>query len=132
VYTLFRESQALSRPGNIQLYGLLCKIRCTLKSRLAEVLSGSYGYDREQTPLDAPLLFSGCYFAATGKTADRQAFVKAIFEKLGEEQEELEWTTLAIRSHAQRRRLFLLGWTLAGLIGVSLVGMIIYDLINGS
>jgi hypothetical protein len=131
VYTLFREAQALTRPGNIRLYGLLCKVRCTLKTRLAETLSGSYGYDKEQTPFDAPLLFSGCYFAATGKTPDRQAFVKALFDKLSEEQEDLEWTDLALTNFAHRRRLFLVGWGLAGILGISLATMVIYDLING-
>ncbi len=91
VYTLFREQGALSRPGNTQLYALLCKVRLTVKHRLTGILAGAFGYDAHQAA-DSPVLFSGCYFAAIGSTEDRQAFAKGVFNKLLEEQEQIEWT----------------------------------------
>ena len=52
---------------------------------------------RSRTARSEALLFGGCYFAATGETEDRQAFVKAVLEKLPEQQEELQWTEAAYR-----------------------------------
>ena len=101
VYTLFREQGALMRPGNRWLYGLLCKVRCNLKQRLSDVLAEGFGHNPTQHPNDDPILFSGCYFAATGETSDRQAFVKGVFDKLVEEQENVEWNRRAL--HASRR-----------------------------
>jgi len=104
VYTLFREQGALSRPGNMQLYGLLCKVQLSVKNRLAEILAGGFGYDPQHTS-EPPVLFSGCYFAAIGETEDRQAFAKGVFNKLIEEQEQVEWTPRALASN--RRYLWL-------------------------
>lgn len=95
IHTLFREADALSRPGNTRLYGLLCRIRSSIMGSLRDVLSGGLGYDSQQKLFDEPVPFSGCYFAATGETEDQQAFVKGVFEKLIEEQEEVEWTKRA-------------------------------------
>ena len=95
IHTLFREAEALSRPGNLRLYGLLCKVRSTLSGVLTEVLVGGFAHDPRSKDLAEPIPFSGCYFAATGESEDQQAFVKGVFEKLVEEQEEVEWTTLA-------------------------------------
>jgi hypothetical protein len=104
VYTLFREQGALSRPGNMQLYGLLCKVQLSVKNRLAEILAGGFGYDPQHSS-ESPVLFSGCYFAAIGETDDRQAFAKGVFNKLIEEQEQVEWTPRALT--ANRRYLWL-------------------------
>ncbi|QGJ71932.1 Hypothetical protein PBC10988_36450 [Planctomycetales bacterium 10988] len=93
IYALFRERGALSKTGNTKLYALLCQIRRHLQSRLAQILAVGYGYDPRQVS-DPPslMLFSGCYFAAIGETADRQAFVKGVIDKLIDQQEEVEWT----------------------------------------
>src|SRR5690606_4431101 len=120
VYTLFRVEEALTRPANIRLYGLMRKVRRPLKTRLPDILSGSYGYNREQTPADVPLLFSGCYFAATGNTPDRQAFVRGVFEKLTEEQEDVEWTPVAERADRRRRLVSSAGWIATGLLATAL------------
>jgi len=95
IHTLFREAEALSRPGNLRLYGLLCKVRSTLSGVLTEVLVGGFAHDPRGKDLAEPIPFSGCYFAATGESEDQQAFVRGVFEKLVEEQEDIEWTTVA-------------------------------------
>jgi type VI protein secretion system component VasK len=99
IHTLFREAEALARPGNLRLYGLLCKMRATLSSVLCDVLVGSFSHDPSSKDLPEPVPFSGCYFAATGDSDDQQAFVRGIFEKLGEEQEEVEWTRAAVAAN---------------------------------
>ena len=125
-YTLFREQEALRRPGNLRLYGLLCKVRCNLKTRLAEILANGFGYDERQTPHDQPFLFSGCYFAATGKTPDRQAFVKGVFDKLVAEQEQIEWTDAGLAEAHRRRRWAAGGMVLSGLLAAALIAMLVW------
>jgi hypothetical protein len=96
VYTLFREKGSLSKPGNTRLYSLLCKIRRDVQTRLANILAIGFGCESENGSQEESLFFGGCYFAATGETEDRQAFVRGVFDKLPEQQEELDWTGRAI------------------------------------
>ena len=126
IYALFREKGALSRPGNTHLYGLLCKVRCNLKTRFDDILSRGYGYDPHRQPDDQRSFFSGCYFAATGQTADRQAFVKAVIDKIVEENELIEWTDKAWSEHRRYRRLTIIGYALAALLLVFTIGAVIY------
>jgi hypothetical protein len=114
VYTLFREEQALSHPGNTSLYALLCKVRRTLKQRLGDVLGKGFGYDRQSNR--APVLFSGCYFAATGPKADRQAFVTGLLSKLRDDQEDIEWTSDALREDRRRGWAIRIGWALTAAV----------------
>jgi hypothetical protein len=125
VYTLFREQGALTRPGNTLLYSLLCKVRCNMKDRLTDILAAGYGADTDRRSNEAPILFSGCYFAATGPTDDRQAFVRAVFDKLDEEQEEVEWTAEAVAEDRRHRRAALAGFVVSGALALVLVGMVI-------
>jgi hypothetical protein len=120
VYTLFRQEEALSHPGNTALYALLCKVRRTLKTRLGDVLSKGFGY--EPGGNKAPVLFSGCYFAATGPKSDRQAFVSGLLNKLYDEQEDIEWTNAALREDRRRGWLIWIGWGIAGAVAVGTRG----------
>jgi hypothetical protein len=97
VYALFKERGALSKPGNTKLYSLLCRIRHHVHEPLSNLLESVYGVDTDKDPQAEPFLFSGCYFAAVGESEDRQAFVKAVFDKLSQEQAELQWTSAARR-----------------------------------
>lgn len=126
IHTLFREAEALSRPGNTRLYSLLCKIRCNLAPVLKDVLSGGFGYDTQQKTLDEPIAFSGCYFAATGETEDQQAFVRGVFEKLGEEQEEVEWTRRAKKSNRRYQTFAVVATVVGSLLLVAIVATIVY------
>jgi type VI protein secretion system component VasK len=108
VYTLFRDEQSLARPGNTALYAMLCKVRRSLKTRLGDVLGKGFGHDRQSD--NVPVLFSGCYFAATGPKSDRQAFVSGLLSKLYDEQEEIEWTDEALREDSRRGWLTRIGW----------------------
>lgn len=108
-YSLFREEQSLMRPGNTRLYELLAKVRCEWKVRLTELLTGGFGCEPGKNNESSSNLFSGCYFAATGETPDRQAFVKGVIDKLGEEQELIEWTSEARRANQRQNIMANLG-----------------------
>ncbi len=109
VYTLFREKGSLSKPGNAKLYALLCKIRRRVQSRLANILATGYGGEGDSDWQAEACFFGGCYFAATGETADRQAFVKGVFDKLPEQQAELQWTEDAYREDQRYQQFAQLG-----------------------
>ncbi|MCR9202232.1 MAG: hypothetical protein NXI04_26620 [Planctomycetaceae bacterium] len=94
VYTLFREDGALTRPGNTLLHSLLCTVRSRLKDPISQILSQGFGYDDEEDDREMP--FGGCYFSATGDKEDQRAFVRGVFDKLSDLQEDLEWTSAAI------------------------------------
>src|SRR6185503_16845800 len=110
---LFKERGSLSKEvGNKKLFALLCKVRRDLKDRLSNLLIAVCGHDPEQKYDTDPWLFGGTYFAATGDREDRQAFVAGVFEKLPEQQEEVEWTNDALRKDRFYR---LLGYYAVGL-----------------
>ncbi len=117
VYTIYRERGSTARPGNSHLYGLLCTVRTQLQGRLLRVLTGGFGHDPHAAPNDESVAFSGCYFAATGRSEDRRAFVPAVFDKLIEEQNHVEWTG---RARAEDRWLRLIGWL--GFLAAAVLG----------
>ncbi|MDX1925743.1 MAG: type VI secretion protein IcmF/TssM N-terminal domain-containing protein [Pirellulaceae bacterium] len=127
-YTLFREEHALTRPGNTRLYELLSKVRCTWKGRLGDILSGGFGCDTNKREENASVLFSGCYFAATGDAPDRQAFVKGVIEKMGEEQELIEWTQEALSANKRQNIAANLGAIVA--IGLTVSLTLMYFLLS--
>lgn len=110
VYQMFKERDALRRPGNRSLYALICRVRLYLEQRLDRILVGAFAHE-EGEDLE-PLLFGGCYFVAAGAVEDRQAFVRSVMNKLPDQQEELEWTMSAVRDDQWFRRLAWVGWTL--------------------
>ncbi|MCA9213847.1 MAG: hypothetical protein KDB27_12335 [Planctomycetales bacterium] len=125
VYTLFREKGALSRPGNPRLYSLLCKVRCILTQRLGRILSKGFAVSERENEGFEPTLFSGCYFAATGRTPDRQAFVQGVLSKLVSEQEQTEWTDRAIALERRYSRLLFTGFAVNAVLLALLVTLIV-------
>lgn len=130
IYTLFREDGALTRPGNMRLFGLLCTVRTNLKNRLSNLLAAAIGYEEGSSNSDEPILYSGCYFAATGDTEDRQAFIKGVLDKLNDEQEDVEWSRDSLRNNRRYRRLMMIGGVVCLLLTVSLAGLIGYSLLD--
>jgi hypothetical protein len=127
IYRLFRERDALSADhavGNRRLFSLLCKIR-RLQPRLKGILMDSFGYDSSRDEPHDWLLMGGVYFAATGERADQQAFVKAVFERLAELQESLEWTPQALRGDRRYQTLGNLCYAVAGLLGLAAVALLL-------
>jgi hypothetical protein len=128
VYALFREPDALSRPGNTHLYGLLCKVRCRWKTRLADILSHGFGYDVQRQTDDDRCFLSGCYFAATGSSAARQGFVKAVIDKIVDENELIEWNDRALAENRRYRRLAAVGYVTAAALLIATIAVMAYPL----
>jgi len=126
IYALFAERGSLSKPGNTKLYALLCNLRRNVQPRLVKIVAHGFGYDPEVEPDHESLLFGGLYFAATGESEDRQAFVKSVFDKLPEQQEEVEWLEAARSEDAKYRTLALGAYALDTLLLVCLVGMLVW------
>lgn len=123
VYTLFRETGALTRPGNTLLHSLLCTVRSQLKKPIAELLAGGFGNPSVNPGQETP--FAGCYFAATGESQDQQAFVRGVFDKLTSMQEDLEWTPDAWKNSNNARKSLWIAVTCCVLLSVSLVAMLL-------
>ena len=133
VYAIYRERGSIYRAGNSHLFGLLCKVRTQLQERLVRILCGGFGHDPERAGAPGtpgrrepghPVLgvaFSGCYFAATGRTIDRRAFVDGVFDKLQEEQDHVEWTKAALREDRHFRRIGWVGLLVAAACGAALL-----------
>ena len=127
VYSLFREKDGLNKPGNAKCYALLCKIRSQMRARLRNVLLHGYSFDPKDRQAESrAILFSGCYFAATGETEDRQAFVKNVFEKLLELEEELQWTDQALSEDDRYQSWARVATTTSGLLALALAAMLVY------
>lgn len=126
VYTLFREDGALTRPGNTLLHSLLCKVRSRLKTPTTELLANGFGSATENS--DAEMPFAGCYFAATGDSEDQRAFVKGVFDKLADVQEDLEWTSAATKKNHRVKVARLIGFACCVALSLSLIAMIFSDL----
>jgi hypothetical protein len=120
VYRLFQVDDAGGNDPiaiNTGLYLFLDEMRAR-KKNLSRVLTQGIARDAP-----VPLLYAGCYLAATG--ADRgheQAFVAGVFKRLLENQSFVAWTDTALaddrKSHSQAN----LGYTLLG--GLTLVLLI--------
>jgi len=127
VYSLFREPDGLSKPGNSKLYALLCKIRSELRGRLRQILLHGYSFDPDDPKSEQDgLLFSGCYFAATGDTEDRQAFARNVFEKMLDLEAELEWTEEALDEDDRYQAAARWMMALSSLLVIGLIGMVVY------
>jgi hypothetical protein len=127
IYAIYRERGAIARTGNSHLFGLLCKVRTQLQDRLARVLCGGFGHDPERSTREEPIAFSGCYFAATGPSEDRRAFVSGVFDKLGEEQDNVEWTREAL---AEDRRFHRAGWMALAVIALCAAAITVANILH--
>ena len=126
VHFLFREEGGLTKPGNPELYALLCKTRGEFQDRLVELIAYSMGVEEEEEePAGEIAYYSGCYFAATGETNARRAFVRAVFEKLLGEQRNVAWTAAAAHEDTVRRRAAKVVLFADALLAVGLVVLIV-------
>ncbi len=101
VYHLFQEPGGMNKPGNRKLYNLLGEIRLRLQARIRNILVNAYSCaPLGEAGAEQSWLFGGCYFAATGETEDRQAFVRDVFRRMIDLQDEVEWSDRALRRTA--------------------------------
>ena len=127
-YTLFQEADALQHKHNSRLFRLLCRIRGSFTENLQQVLAHGFGFDPRTEGFLAheQFLFGGCYFGAAGGRSGQHAFLKSVFQKMQQQEGELEWAPSARRLE---RNYQMLGSMFALLGGVSLlatIAMIVY------
>jgi hypothetical protein len=100
VYDLFKMQDGYNKPGNTKLYNLLCRTRTGFSDLLKQYLSNAFA---QQDPDERPMLFSGCYFAATGEIERLQGFLKSVLaDRMLENQDDLQWTEEALDQDAAR------------------------------
>lgn len=126
VYALFREKDGFHKTGNAKLYSLLCRMRGRLKTRLTNILVDAYAHEDRSGQHPDALLFSGIYFAATGETGDRQAFVRSVFERLLEQENELDWTQNALEEDEHYQRVANVLTAVNATLLVAIGGMLVY------
>jgi hypothetical protein len=125
VYTLFAADDGGDPRSNGKLYEMVCRVRRHLQPRLRGVLVNGYAVESEDGS-ELPRLFSGCYFAATGRSAEQQAFARSVFEKLDQVSEDLQWSEAAWREEGAYR------WALrlATLLNIALMAASLYFLVE--
>ena len=104
IYDFFHDEESILRSAaNTSLYAFLGKIRQS--ARNLGIIFGSFSSLHPKASAAGPsaevIYLAGCYFAGTGKTDERQVFIKRVVEKPIEQQEELEWTADALREDAR-------------------------------
>jgi hypothetical protein len=128
IYDLFRHPDCLTRTKNDKLFALLCKMRSMAQPRVVELLSSLSGVP-DSVDKRGPLL-CGAYFGAAGSTRLRQAFIRSVFEKLFDLEEELEWTESAIQRDSGYRAI---ARTLIGvnaLLTIFIIGLIVLQIVR--
>jgi hypothetical protein len=114
VYDLYKMHDGYNKPGNGKLYNLLCRTRTGFSDLLKSFLSNAFG---QQDPDERPMLFAGCYFAATGEIERLQGFLKAVLaDRMLENQDDLQWTDEAIAQDQFREGWARVGMLVAGLL----------------
>lgn len=114
VYDLFKQPEGYNKPGNGKLYNLLCRTRTGFVDLLKLYLAQGFG---QQSPDEQPMLFAGCYFAATGELERLKGFLKAVLcDRMLENQDHLQWTEQALRRDAACQ-----AWAKAGMLASGLL-----------
>jgi IcmF-related N-terminal domain len=124
IYELFRHPDALGRTNNDKLYALLCKMRSEVQSKVVEMVSSLSG---ACVPSGGrgPLL-CGCYFGAAGGSRMRQAFVRSVFAKLLELEEDLEWSDQAWKKENTYRSIVSGMLIINALLITTILGLLVY------
>ncbi len=127
IYKLFREPNALSKPGNRALYSLLVKVRRYLQPRLDRIVAEGLGCDEPEEQDQLPLI-AGCYFVAAGSHEDTRAFAIKAFQRLYQDTvEDLEWLPAAERASGFCYILAYISLALAGVLVAAAVGALFIE-----
>jgi hypothetical protein len=125
-----RTEGSVEEPDNAELISLVCRSRGVLTSGLGVVLCTAFDVcDEAGGPV--PFL-TGCYLCADGKADSKKveanegttAFVRAIFYKLWEAHEIVEWTPEAIDADERDERLARRLWLATALCVAIVLGVV--------
>ncbi|WP_425617610.1 type VI secretion protein IcmF/TssM N-terminal domain-containing protein [Anatilimnocola sp. NA78] len=133
IYSLFKEEDGYNKAGNDKLYSLICKTRGKFIQSLEYFLTDAFALqDIRETDGSRPMLFSGCYFAATGEVEGATGFIRSLFEQKLYliEQDNLQWTETALRDDATYQGWARLGMLVSGCLVLVLIGVAIYSTMN--
>lgn len=98
VYSIFTGRDALSSRhviGNRNMVKFLCWIYARFYEGLELTLTT--GFNVESANLEDFPRFSGCYFVGTGDSDETTFFANGVFDRVDENQGELEWTSTVTR-----------------------------------
>jgi hypothetical protein len=129
IYALFKEEDGYNKPGNDKLYSLICKTRGKFIEGLEFFLTDAYGMqDIRETDGSRPMLFCGCYFAATGEVEGAAGFLRSLFDQKLYllEQDNLQWTDTALRDDASYHNWARFGMLVSGALVMGLIGVFVY------
>ncbi len=116
VYRVFKTDPGAKLDVNHELFLTLDEMR-ERKDHLARFVVQGLARD-----IDGPLLFGGCYLAATGAERDRdQAFIRGVLARLFENQNYVSWTEQALAEDTRCHSATLAGYVTLGLL-VALLG----------
>jgi hypothetical protein len=127
IYDFFHDEESILRSaGNTSLYAFLGKVRQSVRN-LGTIFASFANLHPKAVGAAASsaevIYFAGCYFGGTGKTEERQVFVKRVLEKPIEQQEELEWTATALREDGRYQWLGLLASAVDTLLFIGFVAV---------
>jgi hypothetical protein len=116
VYRVFKTEPGGKLGVNHDLFLLLDEMR-DRKDHLARFIVQGIARD-----VDGPLLFGGCYLAATGAERERdQAFVRGVLARLFENQNYVSWTEQALAEDSRCHSATWAGYVVLGVL-VALLG----------
>lgn len=118
IYSLFTQHDALSSrhvTGNREMAKFLCWIYAKFFEGLEQTLTN--GFSRDGGSDDVPR-FAGCYFMGIGGSPDAQFFNEGVFDRIDENQGELEWNSRVLMREEMLSLMSQLTF-LAGLIAIA-------------
>jgi hypothetical protein len=122
VYKVFKTDAGSKLDANHELFLILDEWR-ERKDHLARFIVQGLARD-----VDGPLLFGGCYFAATGSERDKdQAFIRGVLARLFEGQNFISWTDQALADDARANSATFLGYAFLAVLVVALGGGFAYQ-----
>ncbi len=124
VYDLFRHPDALARSNNEKLYAFLCKVRSDIQPKIIDLLVSFSGTLTASG--DRGALLCGCYFGAAGGTRMRHAFVRSVFDKLLQSEEDLEWSADAWQREVSMQNAVRAILFVNALLIVAIVSLLVY------
>jgi hypothetical protein len=117
VHRVFKTDPGSRLDVNHDLFLMLDEMR-ERKDHLARFIVQGLARD-----VDGPLLFGGCYLAATGAERDKdQAFVRGVLARLLENQNYVSWTEQALAEDARCHTATLAGYVVMAVV-VALLGV---------
>ncbi|MCP4096801.1 MAG: hypothetical protein GY748_11215 [Planctomycetaceae bacterium] len=132
IYSIFTQRDALSSrnvDGNREMIKFLCWIYAQFYEGLERTLTtGFCGGESDDWCLPR---ISGCYFLGVGESSGDSFFGPGIFDRINENQSELEWTKAKIHREANLSFLSQLVF-LVGLISLSALSYLCYVLLSAS